>query len=327
MNLHENQKLFTDAIRGTAAKLDLPEIFIEKDYWVTYMLKSLFQSEVGPNIVFKGGTALSKCHGLIERFSEDIDLAVVSEESESSTKVAKRIRAISKEAAKILPEVEIKELTSKHGNLRKTAHEYKKEFKGDFGQVRNILVVEVSTLGNFEPSVPLPVDTFIRKMIMGTAQQKMIEEYGLEPFTVNVLHLNRTLCEKIMSLVRFSFTEQPIANLKAKIRHTYDLHKLLGQEDVKVFFNSEAFDELINKVGADDVASFRSGSEWLKNHPSTALIYENCEPTWKELQSTYENDFSKLVYGELPGQSDILTTLVEIHSRLVKVHWNIIDSS
>ncbi|MCH8487907.1 MAG: nucleotidyl transferase AbiEii/AbiGii toxin family protein [Candidatus Cyclonatronum sp.] len=256
MILHKHKKLFTDAIRKTAAELVLPEIFVEKDYWVTFMLKSLFQSEAGDKIVFKGGTALSKCHGLIERFSEDIDLAVVSQEGESATTIAKRIRAISKEAAKILPEVEIKGLTSKHGNLRKTAHQYKKEFKGSFGQVRDILIVEISALGNFEPFVPLPVDTFIRKMILGTDQKPMIREYELEPFTMNVLHVNRTLCEKIMSLVRFSFTDQPLINLKAKIRHTYDLHKLLAEEEVRSFFNSSGFDDLINKVGSDDVASF-----------------------------------------------------------------------
>lgn len=155
MKLHENKKLFTDAIRKTAAELALPEIFVEKDYWVTYMLKSLFRSEVGDKIVFKGGTALSKCHGLIERFSEDIDLAVVSKVGESATKIAKRIRVISKVAGNIIPEVEIKGLTNKHGNLRKTVHQYQKEFKESFGQVRDILVVEISTLGNFEPSVPL----------------------------------------------------------------------------------------------------------------------------------------------------------------------------
>lgn len=325
MKLHENKKLFTDAIRKTAAELALPEIFVEKDYWVTYMLKFLFQSEVGDKIVFKGGTALSKCHGLIERFSEDIDLAVVSEVGESATKIAKRIRVISKEAGNIIPEVEIKGLTSKHGNLRKTAHQYQKEFKERFGQLRDILVVEISTLGNFEPSVPLPVDTFIRKMILGTDQKPMIQEYDLEPFTVNVLHVNRTLCEKIMSLVRFSFTGQPLVDLKAKIRHTYDLHKLLAEEEVRVFFNSPDFDHLINKVGAEDVASFKSGSEWLKNHPSEALIYKECGPTWKELRSTYESDFRNLVYGELPDESEILSTLKEIHNRLEQIHWQISD--
>jgi len=325
MKLHQNKRLFTEAIRKTASELNLPEIFVEKDYWVTYMLKSLFQSDISHQIVFKGGTDLSKCHKLIDRFSEDIDLSVVMDNEESSTRIANRIRVISKKAAEILPEIQIEGLTSKHGNLRKTAHEYDKVFKGDFGQARDILIVEVSRLGHFEPYTTLPVDTLIAKMMSDEGQSSMLQEYELEPFSVRVLHLNRTLCEKIMSLVRFSFTEQPLIDLKAKIRHTYDLHKLLAVDEVRSFFNSSGFDEMINKVGKDDVESFKSGSDWLKNHPSTALIYENSKETWKELSSTYKNEFSKLVYGQLPKESDILATLIDIHSRLEEVDWQIKD--
>ncbi len=49
---------------------------IEKDWWVTLTLKALFQSAFATQLVFKGGTSLSKCWKLIERFSEDIDIAL-----------------------------------------------------------------------------------------------------------------------------------------------------------------------------------------------------------------------------------------------------------
>jgi len=49
---------------------------IEKDWWVTITLKALFQTECKDSLIFKGGTSLSKGWGLIERFSEDIDLAI-----------------------------------------------------------------------------------------------------------------------------------------------------------------------------------------------------------------------------------------------------------
>ncbi|MDO9153469.1 MAG: nucleotidyl transferase AbiEii/AbiGii toxin family protein [Paludibacter sp.] len=54
----------------------LPAIAIEKDWWVTLALKASFSLEYSPNIVFKGGTSLSKGWNLIERFSEDIDFAI-----------------------------------------------------------------------------------------------------------------------------------------------------------------------------------------------------------------------------------------------------------
>ncbi len=54
----------------------LPPFAIEKDAWVTLVLRMLFASDLNENIVFKGGTSLSKVYDLIERFSEDIDLAI-----------------------------------------------------------------------------------------------------------------------------------------------------------------------------------------------------------------------------------------------------------
>lgn len=60
---------------NTAAKMGMTDAIIEKDFWVCYMLDYLFhRSAWKDNIAFKGGTSLSKAYGLIERFSEDIDL-------------------------------------------------------------------------------------------------------------------------------------------------------------------------------------------------------------------------------------------------------------
>ena len=57
--------------------LGIRPTIIEKDFWVCVTLKMLFQkSRFGKSLVFKGGTSLSKAHGLIERFSEDIDLVL-----------------------------------------------------------------------------------------------------------------------------------------------------------------------------------------------------------------------------------------------------------
>lgn len=80
MKLHKNIKLFRDAIRITAQQMNIPPEFVEKDYWVTYALFTIFNNEIGKDTVFKGGTALSKCYKLIERFSEDIDLVVLRRE-------------------------------------------------------------------------------------------------------------------------------------------------------------------------------------------------------------------------------------------------------
>ena len=69
MRLHENKELFRDAVLATSQIKGIPEIYIEKDYWVTFALYHIFHSEMAKEVVFKGGTALSKCYRLIERFS------------------------------------------------------------------------------------------------------------------------------------------------------------------------------------------------------------------------------------------------------------------
>ncbi len=66
-----------ELIRVAAAQLRLHPVNIEKDFWVCWLLKQLFTiPDLEGWLVFKGGTSLSKCFNLIQRFSEDIDLAV-----------------------------------------------------------------------------------------------------------------------------------------------------------------------------------------------------------------------------------------------------------
>lgn len=69
MNLHENEELFRQAIQFTAQDIGIPEIFIEKDYWVTFALFTIFNDKIGDETVFKGGTSLLKCYSVIKRFS------------------------------------------------------------------------------------------------------------------------------------------------------------------------------------------------------------------------------------------------------------------
>ena len=57
-------------------RVNLNEVAIEKDWWVTAVLRALFALPYADNLSFKGGTSLSKCYNLIARFSEDIDIGV-----------------------------------------------------------------------------------------------------------------------------------------------------------------------------------------------------------------------------------------------------------
>jgi predicted nucleotidyltransferase component of viral defense system len=74
LNLSTEDRLTT--LSNAYKKVGLPPKSIEKDWWVTMTLRALFQCECARHIVFKGGTSLSKAWNLIERFSEDIDIAI-----------------------------------------------------------------------------------------------------------------------------------------------------------------------------------------------------------------------------------------------------------
>lgn len=78
MTLHEDKTLFRDAIEAAAQHFKMRPVFIEKDYWVTYVLRNLGFSQYANTVIFKGGTSLSKAYQCIDRFSEDIDLAILS---------------------------------------------------------------------------------------------------------------------------------------------------------------------------------------------------------------------------------------------------------
>lgn len=84
MLLHNDQELFREVVISTAEELGIVVPIVEKDYYVTMILKKL--SMECPECVFKGGTSLSKCHHMIDRFSEDIDISFSNKLSQGKRK-------------------------------------------------------------------------------------------------------------------------------------------------------------------------------------------------------------------------------------------------
>lgn len=78
--LHEVRSTFADLVAIVSKARGIPEPFVEKDYWVTHTLWAL-QQQPHLTLCFKGGTSLAKCFGLIERFSEDVDLQLAVDDA------------------------------------------------------------------------------------------------------------------------------------------------------------------------------------------------------------------------------------------------------
>jgi len=323
MKLHTDKKLFRDAIGITAQQMNIPTIYVEKDYWVTFALKSIFSKEIGADTIFKGGTSLVKCFKMINRFSEDIDLVVIRREGETDNQLKRKLKEVERAINETLPEVKVQGLTHKVGMSRKTAHSYSKEFTGAYGQIRDVIVIEVTWLGYYEPYTKHDINSFVGNMIIDSGQIELVEKYEMQPFTVQVLEPIRTICEKIMSLVRFSYVERPIDDLRNKIRHIYDLHQLLQQKEFSDFLNSSDFETMLLKVANDDVKSFRNNNQWLVNHPNQSLIFKDLTTIWPQLETTYNGNFRDLVYDDFPNSEAVLHTLDKIRKRMTSIKWTV----
>ncbi len=323
MKLHTDKKMFRDAVGITAQQMNIPTIYVEKDYWVTFALKSIFKNEIGKDTIFKGGTSLAKCYKLIDRFSEDIDLVVIRREGETDNRMKRKLKDVESAINETLPEIEIPGLTHKVGMSRKTAHSYSKIFEGIFRQIRDVIVIESTWLGYYEPYTKHKINSFVGNMMLNSGQSELIEKYEMQSFKVQVLVPIRTICEKIMSLVRFSYTKRPIDDLRNKIRHTYDLHQLLQQKDFLDFLYSPDFEAMLIKVANDDVKSFKQSNKWLAYHPNESLIFKDLPSVWMQLDAAYNGSFRDLVYGDFPDSESILHTLEKIRDRMNDIEWNI----
>lgn len=248
-------------------------------------------------------------------------MVILSSEGDTGNQLKSKLKKISNAIARHLPEIEIKGITNKKGMIRKTAHSYPHLFSGTYGQVRDKIIIESSWLGHFEPYSTAEVSSFIADMMRNNNQSDMINEFGLNPFKVQVLNPERTLCEKIMSLVRFSYSKDPISDLRNKIRHTYDVHLMLKNASINQFFMSNEFEVMLQKVGHDDLVSFKNNNLWLSQHPDKALIFSKTHVTWQKIKSVYNTIFAELVFGSLPDETEIEETLFQIAKRLNKIDW------
>lgn len=210
MNLHTNKEVFSTLVNLTAKHFNIVPAFVEKDYWITLVLSKLSQSAFTESVVFKGGTSLSKGYRLINRFSEDIDIATINENL-CGNALKSKIRSIEKTITVDFTEIIEPGITSKGSMFRKSVFEYTSIITGRLtGNTPKRVIVEINSFANPYPFVKQEIYSFIARFLLESSQQKVIEQYGLQPFFLNVLDKRRTMIEKVVSLIRFSFSEMAI---------------------------------------------------------------------------------------------------------------------
>ena len=128
--------------------------------------------------------------------------------------------------------------------------------------------------------------------------------------------LQGPLAEKVLALVRAGYATDPLGELRAKIRHVYDLHLLLQRPDLQAFLESTAFTDLLVQVQADDARNQEFQGEWAARPLAEAALFSDGGQLWAQLLPTYYGTFKQLVYGRLPDASAVATTLKAIGLRL-----------
>lgn len=316
MNLHEDVDAYSELISVTAETIGLPQVYVEKDYWVTKALKNLSESEHVSEVVFKGGTSLSKAYRLIDRFSEDIDLAVFANElSDNNRKrLLRNVEGVAADGLIYLPK-DARE--SKGSKFRKTVHQYPRSVGGeDFGQASPELLIEISSFTNPEPFESRQLQTLIAEVLMQLERQETINTYGLEDFSINVLSVKRTLVEKLLGVIKDSYDEDPASRLSDRIRHLYDICLILRKEEYRQFVESRDFHTMCCLCVEDETAGSFRGAEHLLKPLSDAPLFADFGDWRSSLATTYTNSFSGLVYGQLPEIGDIEKSLAFLHEKL-----------
>jgi len=316
--LHEDKKALEEAIRATANTLSLPIEYVEKDYWITYTLKTLASSDMDDEIVFKGGTSLSKAYNLISRFSEDIDIAVLTE-SLSGNQIKTKLKKITNCMNTIFKEIESPD-TSKGSKFRKIRFQYPRMDNSVpiEGQITDSLLLEVNAFTDPEPYSKIFMSSYIAEYFKNHGFKDAIKEYGLEAFEMNVLCTSRTLCEKVMGLVKASYSKNNIVKIAQKIRHIYDIHYLLTDKFTRDFLESDNFLDMMAKVIVCDKEAFGT-AEWLKQPIANACVFSSLIDIWPALKNTYHGDFKAMVVGDaLPSITELTESMSKVHKQLVK---------
>lgn len=311
MNLHEDTEPFRELISLTAQHLTIPEVYVEKDYWVTHVLLLLSLSEYRDDFIFKGGTALSKAFGIIKRFSEDVDLALLNNNL-SGNQVKSRLSAAEKAITAGLTYVKRPD-ESKGSSFRKVYFESPRIVKGEFGHASDVVLLETNSFTSPEPFKLMPVQSIIAEYLRFQHFPETIEQYGLESFEVNVLQIQRTVAEKIVGLVRAARAVEPKDALTGKIRHIYDLCMIKRNEQHSRLFSSNELHGLIDIVIAADRKQFRDAESWLGEPLHECTLFSQAEATWATLRGTFHRDFAELVYdNDLPSDEEVNEMLASV---------------
>ena len=274
----DNKDAWKEIIETVAAEEHRTTQMVEKDTIHSMILLEISKSEFP--LVFKGGTSLSKVYGLIDRFSEDIDLSMNRKPTESEKKKINNL------ILSIAEKIELSLVNPDDIQSRYNYNKYIFEYESLFSDIPLELIVETS----FYQSV-YPVEIHRVGSIVGNFcdRNKIGLPISFEAISVEmyVQSLQRTFIDKVFAVCDYRLQDMQDRDS----RHLYDIAKLLPKIEI-----TQELDMLIDEVREDRMQS--------KNNPSAQLEH-NIPKMLKEIISSrfYESDYNnvtrKLLYEDM----------------------------
>lgn len=304
--------------QGISNKLGLPPQAVEKDVWVTLMLRMIFSSELADHFIFKGGTSLNKAFNLIQRFSEDVDLAIDRsylgfDGDLSKGQIRKLRRACHTFVSEDLPGILHKRLAD-YGvdegmyelvveNTRISDQDpetIEVNFKSLFHEVSylaNNVKIEVSARSLIDPNQKVPIQSWID-------QQYPKTPFVEEPFEVRATDPRKTLLEKLI-LLHEEF-QKPLDKIRylRMSRHFYDIDQILNTE-----FGPAA---LVDKALFESIVMHRKVLTPVKTTDYETLTLQNLNivPPDKILDN-FKADYKEMQTSMIHGETEGFEPLIE----------------
>jgi len=309
----------------------LPQVIIEKDLWVTAVLRALFALPYAENLSFKGGTSLSKCWNLIERFSEDVDIAInreffgffgnsftVNQINKLRKSACKFIRnnlqndlACQMEANGIPSVFSVKVNITLETTIdpEKVFVEYKSVFNPS-PYIKNTVVLEISGRSMKEPLQKIEIQSLIDKHF---SQATFTEK----SFEINVVVQERTFLEKVCLLHEEFSKPSKQVRVERMSRHIYDLARMA---DTPIAENALKNKDLFQSIVAHRrMFIAMKGFDYDTLSPKTIKIIPP-----NSVISKWEDDYNKMqtmVYGKTLTFSEIIDKTTQLNEKIRRLEW------
>lgn len=293
MKLHRDKFSFLNIIGLIHGVTGIREDILEKDYYVTLLLRELSEKQENLPAYFKGGTALYKAQKSIRRFSEDIDLTICIDNC-SGSQAKKRLETATKKYLS-LPRTSRKELEDDRKGSITAVYDYTPAVTVDtddslqrFGYVK----VEGTSFTVSEPFSTLEIEPII--YTYATEEQRTIlrEQFEVMPFPIKTIRLERIFADKIFA-AEFYYERATYFDVA---KHIYDVGVMLDLQPIQdMLGNTGLFLEMSGYKRLEETR--RTGSDLAdKKFSDFKIFYGMSDHT--ALKDAYQNMQKNYVFSE-----------------------------